>query len=133
MEIKDFMVGPQLIGLLFVLIGLMQKYLPPKKINGWYGYRTATAKSSQQLWDEGNRYSALYMIKAGLIVLVIGYFINAASILYVPDAATRQWISYVILFGGAMGIGILSTMSTEKHLKKNFKVPPVKPANKKRK
>jgi len=30
-------------------------------------------------------------------------------------------IKYVLLFGGAMGIGILSTMATEKHLANKFK------------
>lgn len=116
-----FLFGPHLIGVLFIIIGLLQRYLPPKNINRWYGYRTLTARSSQQAWDEGNRYSAIYMIRAGLFVLVLGAIVNAVALLYVSDFQTRQWIGYLILFGGAMGIGILSTMATEKHLAKMFK------------
>jgi uncharacterized membrane protein len=129
--IKDFLFGPHLIGVLFIIIGLLQRYLPPKSINRWYGYRTLTARSSQQAWDEGNHYSAVYMMRAGLFLLVLGAIINAMSILYITDFQTRQWIGYLILFGGAMGVGILSTMATERHLHKTFpklkvKKPPVK-------
>ena len=124
---SDFLVGPHLIGLLFVLIGLLQKYLPPKKINRWYGYRTPTARTSQQTWDEGNRYSANYMIKAGLILLVVGFIINTLVILY-ADEGVQKLVTYFILFGGAMLVGILSTMRTEKHLLKTFKLKkPVRP------
>lgn len=121
MDYKVFLIGPHLIGVLFILIGLVQRYLPPKNINRWYGYRTLTARSSQQAWDEGNRYSALYMIRAGLFVLILGGIVNAITIIYGTDFQTRQMIGYIILFGGAMGIGILSTMATEKHLKMTFK------------
>jgi len=124
---SDFLVGPHLIGLLFVLIGLLQKYLPPKNINRWYGYRTPTARTNQKTWDEGNRYSANYMIKAGLILLVVGFIINTLVILY-ADEGVQKLVTYVILFGGAMIVGILSTMRTEKHLLKTFKLKkPVRP------
>jgi uncharacterized membrane protein len=119
--ISEFFFGPHLIGVLFIIIGLLQRYLPPKSINRWYGYRTPTARSSQQAWDEGNRYSAVYMMRAGLFLLILGAIINSISILYVTDFQTRQWIGYLILFGGAMSVGILSTMATEKHLHKTFK------------
>lgn len=133
MDYKIYLIGPHLIGALFVLIGLLQRYLPPKNINRWYGYRTLTARSSQQAWDEGNRYSALYMIRAGIFVLIFGGIVNALAIIYVSDFQTRQWIAYLILFGGAMGIGILSTVATEKHLKKTIKNLKVKPHPLKRK
>ena len=126
-NIQAILFGPHLIGLLFIIIGLLQRYLPPKNINRWYGYRTLTARSSQKAWDEGNRYSALYMMRAGLLVLIAGFFINAVSVQYVHDFGAQQWITYVILFGGAMGIGIASTMATEKHLKRlKFKATPPK-------
>jgi uncharacterized membrane protein len=127
MNYQQFIVGPHLIGVLFILLGLVQRYLPPKKINRFYGYRTLTARTNQKTWDEGNRYSALYMIKAGIILLIVGFVINALSILYISDPQQRQWIAYIVLFGGAMGIGILSTMATEKHLHRTFKIKkPVK-------
>ena len=116
------MVGPHLIGLLFIIIGLMQRFLPPKNINRWYGYRTPTARTSQKTWDEGNRFSAIYMIRAGVVVLVVGFIIYIAMLYFNVNYNIQKIVDYVILFGGAMGIGILSTMATEKHLQKTFKL-----------
>ena len=126
MDYSVYLIGPHLIGVLFIVIGLVQYYLPPKKINRWYGYRTPTARSSQQAWDEGNRYSALYMMRAGFVVLILGFFVYAGMIYFNVEADILKWISYLILFGGAMGIGILSTVATEKHLRTKFKLPAVK-------
>lgn len=124
--------GPHLIGLLFIILGLVQKYLPPKTINRWYGYRTPLARSSQQAWDEGNRYSAGYFIKAGTVVLVIGFIINGIMLRTVADPGTQKIIQYVILFGGAIGIGITSTIVTEKYLNEYLKKTPVKKAQSKK-
>jgi uncharacterized membrane protein len=121
MNYTSFIYGPQYIGLLFIILGAIQRYFPPKNINRWYGYRTLTARTNQQTWDEGNRYSAGYMIKAGFLVLIIGFIINAISVLFITDFQTQAVISYIVLFGGAMGVGILSTVATEKHLKNTFK------------
>ena len=126
MEYSAFLIGPHLIGLLFIILGLMQKYLPPKKINNWYGYRTATARSSQQLWDEGNRYSANYMIRAGQLVLIFGFILYAGSLYIHAPADVQKIVNYGILFGGAVGIGIFSTIATEKHLKEKIKNTPTK-------
>ena len=126
MDNSQFLVGPQLIGLLFIIIGLLQRFMPPKNINKWYGYRTLTAKSSQQAWDLGNRYSAIYMIRAGVVVLVLGSFIELGMAWYGVDAGVQKIVGYIILFGGAMGIGILSTMATERYLHRVIKMPAVK-------
>lgn len=117
----DILIGPHLIGLLYIILGALQRFLPPKKPNRWYGYRTLTAKTSQQTWDEANRYSAVYMIRAGVIVLLGGFLIYAGTLyLHMPDS-TQKIIDYTMLFGAAMGIGILSTVATEKHLARTFK------------
>jgi len=108
MNFSNVLIGPHLIGLIFIVIGLLQKYLPPKGINRWYGYRTPAARTNQQTWDEANRYSANFMIYSGMIYFNVDY--NA-----------QKMVDYFILFGGAMGIGILSTMVTESHLKRTFK------------
>ncbi len=118
MNYSIYLIGPPLIGALFIVLGLFQRYLPPRNINRWDGYRTLAARSSQQACDEGNRYSAMYMIKAGAFVLIVGFAINVLAITYVTDFQTRQMIGYIILFGGAMGVGIAMVMATEKHLKR---------------
>jgi len=104
-----------------MVIGALQRFLPPKNINRWYGYRTANARIDQQTWDEGNRYSAIYMMKLGLIYYIIGFVINIYAVLYITDYDRQKMIAYLVLFAGAIGIGVLSTMATEKHLKEKFK------------
>lgn len=119
--LTGLLVGPHLIGLLYILIGALQRYLPPKSPNRWYGYRTIAAKTNQQTWDEANRYSAIYMMRAGAVVLVVGFVIYAATMLLHVEEGTQKIIDYIMLFGGAMGIGVMSTVVTEKHLTRTFK------------
>src|SRR5476649_743837 len=73
----NWLFGPQVLGLVFLIIGLIQHYNPPKKINNWYGYRTTISQSSQEAWDEANRYSANYMIKLAIAMIIIGIVITA--------------------------------------------------------
>lgn len=117
----ELLIGPHLIGLLYIIIGALQRYLPPKSPNRWYGYRTISAKTNQQTWDEANRYSAVYMIRAGFVVLVVGFIIYAGTMLMHIDDSTQKIIDYAMLFGAAMGVGILSTVVTERHLARTFK------------
>lgn len=117
----ELLVGPHLIGLLYIIIGALQRYLPPKSPNRWYGYRTITAKTNQETWDEANRYSAIFMMRAGAVALVAGFAIYAGTMLMHIDDSTQKIVDYTILFSVAMGIGILSTIVTEKHLSRTFK------------
>jgi len=117
----SFLLGTQLIGVLFIVIGALQRFLPPKKINRWYGYRTPNARIDQETWDASNRYSAIYMMRLGLLYYVIGTIINAIATLYIEDYDKQTMVKYLVLFAGAIGIGVLSTMATEKYLAAKFK------------
>jgi len=103
------------------VIGALQRFLPPKKINRWYGYRTPNARIDQETWDASNRYSAIYMMRLGLLYYVIGTIINAIATLYIEDYDKQTMVKYLVLFAGAIGIGVLSTMATEKYLAAKFK------------
>jgi len=117
----SFLVGTQLIGVLFIVIGALQRFLPPKKINRWYGYRTPNARIDQETWDVSNRYSAIYMMRLGLVYYIIGTVINAIARLYIDDFDKQNMVKYLVLFAGAIGIGVLSTMATEKYLAAKFR------------
>jgi hypothetical protein len=39
---------------------------------------------------------------------------------------TLKLVNYVIMFGGAMTVAILSVVITEKHLRKTLKIPAIK-------
>lgn len=44
---------------------------PPKKINGFYGYRTTRSHKSQEAWDFAQKYSAKMMTVLGLVALAV--------------------------------------------------------------
>ena len=59
------------VGILFILVGCAMYIFPPKKINGLYGYRTASSMKNQQKWDFAQTYSAKIMMLTGLIFSLI--------------------------------------------------------------
>jgi uncharacterized membrane protein len=118
--IMAWILGPQLIGILLLIIGLLQKQYPPKTINRFYGYRTPAAMVNQQTWDEANRYATHYMIKAGVVLLIIGLLVTVIVKVVTMPAKIYFVISYLSLMAAGMGSGIGVLISTENHLEKVF-------------
>jgi len=112
--------GPQLLGVMFLLIGGIQYLLPPKRINDYYGYKTEAAKKNQQTWDAANRYSSIYMIKAGLALLIVGFMVTALFNEIVIPFKLRTGLTIFLLILSAMLPAILMIVSTEKYLTKTF-------------
>ncbi|WP_211746661.1 SdpI family protein [Paenibacillus sp. Marseille-Q4541] len=71
----DNLVVFSFVGIVFVIIGVAMKWKPPKKINSFYGYRTNRSMSSQRMWEEANRYSAMWMIYVGIFFIFIGFIV----------------------------------------------------------
>lgn len=71
----DNLVVFSFVGIIFVIIGVVMKWRPPRRINGVYGYRTNRSMKNQRLWDEANRYSAMWMIYIGVFFIVIGFIV----------------------------------------------------------
>jgi len=63
------------LGLLFLVIGFIFKFLPPKKINIIYGWRTFFAAKNQDTWDEAQKYGANLMIIFGIASVLLGCLI----------------------------------------------------------
>ncbi|GGH47766.1 hypothetical protein IA57_00350 [Mangrovimonas yunxiaonensis] len=59
-------------GLVFIAVGLIMLKFPPKKINGIYGYKTASAMKTQKHWDFAQKYAAKEMIKLGAVLSLLG-------------------------------------------------------------
>ncbi|WP_214072264.1 SdpI family protein [Mucilaginibacter sp. dw_454] len=116
----DYIFGPQLLGIIFFLIGLIMYKFPPKKINKWYGYRTDSSMKNQQTWDEANRYSALLMAKTGLIVIVIGIAITTIVNCLISSEQMRTGLLLGLhIFSGLVPVVIVLT-KTESHLDNTF-------------
>lgn len=62
-----------LIPIIELLVGILK---PVKNINSVIGYRTAKTRSSQEMWDYGQLMMKKYMLRAGIISLILG---NAAA------------------------------------------------------
>ena len=59
-------------GSLIIVIGLIFKFFPPKKINWLYGWRSRFSMRNQDIWDEAQKYGANLVTIGGLILLLIG-------------------------------------------------------------
>ncbi len=116
----NWVVGPHLIGLIFILAGLIQKRYPPKEINSLYGYRTARSMKDQQNWDEGNKYSTQLIIKCGVVLFVTGFIITVGMALLHITPELRTLIKVIIMLVGAVGTVVVLFTLTERHLKRTF-------------
>jgi len=104
--ILQFMIGP-----LLLLLSIVFKLFPPKKINYLYGYRTKRSMKNQETWDEANKHSINLMIPIGIITTLLqGIFYFTLGPKYAVAIATA--IMVVLL--------LITIPLTENHLKKNF-------------
>lgn len=102
--VLNLMLGP-----LMLVLAVLFKRFPAKKINHIYGYRTPRSMKSQEAWDCANRYSSnAFVIIAALICLVQ---IVLWSLLPPNDAIL--WITGVLVAGVIAVIPL-----TEWHLRK---------------
>ena len=63
-----------MVGIIFIAVGLILYFFPPKKINSLYGYRTASSMKSQEKWDFSQKYSAKIMMTIGLFLVVLSFY-----------------------------------------------------------
>jgi len=96
-------------------------FFPPKKINYLYGYRTAASMKNQQTWDEANKYSANYMIKCGIALIIIGLLIAGIMNIISPAIKVRAIVTVFLFLVSGMLPAILMIVATEKHLTKTFR------------
>jgi uncharacterized membrane protein len=109
------MSNPYLLHLLFgpllLMLGLLFKAFPPRRINHLYGYRMPRAMVNQDAWDEANRYAANWLIY--LAALVIG--IQLITI-FMFSPSTSLIIGAIL-----MGVAAIAVMPiTETHMARTF-------------
>ncbi|OAA89306.1 SdpI family protein [Clostridium ljungdahlii] len=108
MSIQNYLVGMSVL-----IIGIIFKLWPPEHINGIMGYRTPFSMKNNDTWDEGNRFSSIIMIYAGIASLIIGAicsFVYKNNIYTALSVSSR--ISVILL--------LASIPLTEIHLRKLF-------------
>lgn len=100
-----------LLGPFFLVLAIIFRVYTPTSINGTYGYRTRYSMKSQEVWEEGNRYSSNLMIGVGIVVTI------AQVIFYFTLSASNQILVATLLLVVLL-IAIIPI--TEAHLRKNF-------------
>ncbi|WP_069649109.1 SdpI family protein [Caloranaerobacter ferrireducens] len=98
-------------GISMVLVGIMLKIFPPKKINFISGYRTYLSMKNKETWEEGNSYSAKMLIAMGVISIIISF-----AIYKIVNPKISAIISTIV----SCVLIILVLPLTEIHLKKLF-------------
>lgn len=65
-----------LFGSVFLVVGIIMYFFPPKKINMIYGYKTERAMQSQQNWDLAQKYSSKIMMFLGGLLALFSLLLN---------------------------------------------------------
>lgn len=110
-----------MIGAISLIMGAILYRYPPKHMSNGYGYRTSSSLKNQQMWDEANRYSAICLLKSGLVVIVAGLLITFVLKEAAIAPKLRGGLTALFLIASGPTIGIFIILSTEKHLKKTFR------------
>lgn len=103
---------PLFAGILFLVIGILFKFFPPKKRNIIYGYKTYNSMKSQEHWDFAQKFSALKMIQCGVFLIVMGCVENIVNL-----TDSQQTLFGFLFFG--LGIFFI-IFTTEKAIKNKF-------------
>lgn len=95
-------------GLLF-LLSLVFYFLPPKKINALYGYRTNRTIQNETIWKFANSFFAKEFLKYSALSLV-------AALILVSASKSFSWQPMAIML---LSLAV-SVIKTEQELTKNF-------------
>lgn len=100
-----------LTGPLLLLVAILFRAFPPRRVNSLYGYRTPRSMRNDDTWKEANRYSANLMV--GLSGLLVVF---QAILLWTLGART----SLLLSTGLTVGVLVILIVCTEVHLGRLF-------------
>jgi uncharacterized membrane protein len=107
MTFAPFIENPTFIILL--VLSLVFKFFPPKKINYWYGYRTTRSKLNQKNWDRAQQLSSSLLLTVSLLMVIIQIIV----FYFVPAVYP---INFILLLVWGISIALLFYL-VEKQLK----------------
>lgn len=65
-----------LIGLLFLLMGLLTKIFPPRSSKSIYGYRSFLSTRNEETWQEANHFATQHSLRIACVLMGIGIVIG---------------------------------------------------------
>jgi len=109
LSFQTLLASPALVGIIFIIAGVVARRFPPRQINYIYGYRSRKSMSSQANWDLANSYYTGIMIRAGVAMMGLGLILSLFS-------DNIQFLSIFTVLSGVAG-GLIIFLLTEKKLK----------------
>lgn len=101
-----------LCGWIFLIVAALMFYVPPKEINGLYGYRTVASMKNKQQWDFAQRYSARAMARAAIVMIIV----SLSGLVFDIPVPTGEIIGVCLLVAAC----IYMFVATERAIKKKF-------------
>lgn len=106
-----------LIPVIMLVFGWIFHRQAPKKINVWYGYRSARSMKNEDTWVFAHQHIGRTWMLVGAVLLVISVITMIA--VYGKDDDTVSVVSLVLLFVQMLPM-IMSLIPTERALKRTF-------------
>ena len=106
-----------LIPVIMLVFGWIFRRQAPKKINVWYGYRSARSMKNEDTWVFAHQHIGRTWMLVGAVLLVVSVIPMIA--VYGKDDDTVSVVSLVLLFVQMLPM-IMSLIPTERALKKTF-------------
>ena len=106
-----------LIPVIMLVFGWIFRCRAPKKINVWYGYRSARSMKNEDTWVFAHQHIGRTWMIAGAVLLVISVIPMIA--VYGKDMDTVSVVSLVLTIVQLIPL-IVSLIPTEQALKKTF-------------
>lgn len=83
--------------IVFIILGCLIRFFPPKTQNSFYGYRSFMSMKNQETWNEAQKYAGFTMLIFGLINL----FLSLWAIL-TPIILNNEVVQLMVLIIGTI-------------------------------
>ena len=109
-----------MIGFVLGMLGLIQIYFPPKRINGIDLYMTSSAEKNEQILAEARWFIPRCMLKVGSVLFIVGIAITAILNFTIMSAQLHDGLVCMFVIISLPFSGPMIMVKTNKHLEKKF-------------
>lgn len=103
--------------LMMLIFGWRFLKKPPKKINGFYGYRTTRSMKNQQTWDYAHQVCGKLWFRAGAVMLSLSLL---AMLPLLGRGIEGQSIWLIVVVGVQIVVMLATLFPVERALKRKF-------------
>ena len=103
--------------LMMLIFGWRFLAKPPKKINGFYGYRTTRSMKNQQTWDYAHQVCGKLWFRAGAVMLSLSLL---AMLPLLGRGIEGQSIWLIVVVGVQIVVMLATLFPVERALKRKF-------------